>query len=214
MQCKLLKKVTHLVFNRFFILIISVLVLFSNAIYANEDTDVLPVKQQLHDSSVCSAAAKQAGLEYGVSFDLLQTIAVVESGKWDYLQNRYVAWPWTVNINGKGHYFSSKEEAVTAIKEAQRNGAKSIDVGCMQINLKYHGKEFASLEDMLDPLQNVKYSAKYLRALYSANGRDWKIAAKRYHSGNPTEGELYTKRLENRFAAYRVAGLTRNMELF
>ena len=109
---KRLEKVTHLVFNKFFILIISVLVLFSNAIYANEDTDVLPVKQQLHDSSVCSAAAKQAGLEYGVSFDLLQTIASVESGKWDYLQNRYVAWPWTVNINGKGHYYSSKEEAV------------------------------------------------------------------------------------------------------
>lgn len=214
MPLKQLEKVTHLVFNKFFIVLISVMVLFSNAIYANEDTDVLPVKQQLHDSSVCSAAAKQAGLEYGVSFDLLQTIAVVESGKWDHLQNRYVAWPWTVNVNGRGRYYSSKEEAIAAIKEAQAQKAKSIDVGCMQINLKYHGKEFGSLEDMLDPLQNVKYSAKYLRALYSANGRDWKKAAKRYHSGNAREGEIYTKRLENRFASYRVAGLTRNMELF
>lgn len=214
MLIKQLEKVTHLVFNKFFVLLISVLVLFSNAIYANEDSDVLPVKQQLHDSSVCSAAAKQAGLEYGVSFDLLQTIAAVESGKWDHLQNRYVAWPWTVNINGRGHYYSSKEEAVAAIKEAQAKKAKSIDVGCMQINLRYHGKEFSSLEDMLDPLQNVKYSAKYLRSLYSSNGRDWKKAAKRYHSGSPEAGEIYTKRLENRFAAYRVAGLTRNMELF
>ena len=211
---KRLEKVTHLVFNKFFVLLISVLVLFSNAIYANEDTDVLPVKQQLHDSSVCSAAAKKAGLEYGVGFDLLQTIAVVESGKWDHLQNRYVAWPWTVNVNGKGRYYNSKEEAVEAIKKAQKSGAKSIDVGCMQINLRYHGKEFASLEDMLDPLQNVKYSAKYLRALYSANGRDWKKAAKRYHSGNAKEGEIYTKRLETKFETYKLAGLTRNMELF
>lgn len=208
------KKVTHLVFNKFFILLISALVLSSNAIYANEDTDVLPVKQQLHDSSVCSAAAKQAGLEYGVGFDLLQTIAVVESGKWDSLQNRYVAWPWTVNIEGKGHYYANKEEAVKAIKEAQARNARSIDVGCMQINLKYHGKEFSSLEDMLDPVKNVRYSAKYLRSLYSANGRDWKKAAKRYHSGNDKAGEIYTQRLENRFETYRVAGLTRNMELF
>ena len=110
---------THLVFNKFFVLLISVLVLFSSSIYANEDTDVLPVKQQLHDSSVCSSAAKSAGAEYGVSFDLLQTIAVVESGKWDHLQNRYVAWPWTVNIQGKGHYFDNREEAIKAVKEAQ-----------------------------------------------------------------------------------------------
>ena len=205
---------THLVFNRFFILLISVLVLFSNSIYANEDTDVLPVKQQLHDSSVCSSAAKSAGAEYGVSFDLLQTIAVVESGKWDHLQNRYVAWPWTVNIQGKGHYFDSREEAIKAVKEAQAKGITSIDVGCMQINLKYHGKAFSSIEEALEPENNVKYSAKFLRTLYSSNGRDWKKAAKRYHSGNAKEGEIYTQRLENRFESYRVAGLTRNMELF
>ena len=167
------------------------LVLFSSSIYANEDTDVLPVKQQLHDSSVCSAAAQQAGTEYGVGFDLLQTIAVVESGKWDNLQNRFVAWPWTVNIKGKGHYFASKEEAVAAVKEAQAKGIKSIDVGCMQINMKYHGKAFSSIEDALDPLKNVQYSAKFLRTLYKSNGRDWKVAARRYHSRNLKEGQIY-----------------------
>lgn len=208
------KKVTYLVFNKFFILLISVLILFSNAIYANEDSDILPVKQQLHDSSVCSAAAQQAGTEYGVNFDLLQTIAVVESGKWDNLQNRFVAWPWTVNIKGKGHYFASKEEAVKAVKEAQAQGITSIDVGCMQINMKFHGKAFSSVEDALDPLKNVQYSAKFLRSLYNSSGRDWKTAARRYHSGNPKEGQIYTTRLENRFEAYRVAGLTRSMELF
>ena len=207
-------KVTHLVFNKFFILFVSVSVLFSPAIYANEDTDVLPVKQQLHDSSVCSAAAQQAGTEYGVGFDLLQIIAVVESGKWDNLQNRFVAWPWTVNIKGKGHYFASKEEAIAAVKEAQAKGIKSIDVGCMQINMKYHGKAFSSIEDALDPLKNVQYSAKFLRTLYKSSGRDWKVAARRYHSRNLKEGQIYTKRLENRFETYRVAGLTRNMELF
>ncbi len=205
---------THLVFNKFFIVLISVSVLFSNAIYANEDTDVLPINQQIHDSSVCSAAAKQAGTEYGVNFDLLQTIAVVESGKWDNLQNRFVAWPWTVNINGKGHYFTSKEEAVKAVKEAQAKGIKSIDVGCMQVNMKFHGKAFSSVEDALDPLKNVQYSAKFLRTLYSSSGRDWKRAARRYHSGNPKEGQLYTDRLENRFESYRMAGLTNSMELF
>ncbi len=201
-------------FNKFCFLLISAFVLFSNAIYANEDTDVLPVKQQLHDSSVCSAAAKKAGAEYGVNFDLLQTIAVVESGRWDNLQNRYVAWPWTVNAQGKGYYFASREEAVKAVKDFQAQGIDSIDVGCMQINLRYHGKSFASIEDALDPLKNVAYSAKFLRKLYSANGRNWKKAARKYHSSNPTQGEIYTQRLEDRFQTYQVAGLTRGRDLF
>ena len=71
-----------------------------------------------------------------------------------------------------------------------------------------------SVEDALDPLKNVQYSAKFLRTLYTSSGRDWKKAARRYHSGNPKEGQLYTDRLENRFESYRLAGLTNSMELF
>ena len=66
----------------------------------------------------------------------------------------------------------------------------------------------------VDPSKNVAYSAKFLRNLYSANGRDWKRAARKYHSSNPTQGELYTQRLEDRFQTYQLAGLTRGRDLF
>lgn len=200
--------------NKFSLILISALILFSNAIYANEDTDVLPVKAHFDDSSLCYVAAKKAGTEFGVNYDLLQTISAVESGQWDHAQNRYVAWPWTINVNGKGYYFSSKEEAVAAVKKFQSQGATSIDVGCMQVNLKYHGKAFSSVDEAIDPENNVKYSAKFLRTLYSTNGNDWEKAAKRYHSGNPSEGELYAKRLERRFETYKIAGLSQGKELF
>lgn len=201
-------------FNKLGFILVSGLVLFSNAIYANEDMDVLPKKEQLADSALCSVAAKQAGVEFGVSYDLLQTISAVESGRWDSLQNRYVAWPWTVNAEGKGYYFSSKEEAIAAVKDFQKRGITSIDVGCMQINLKYHGEAFNSIDKAIDPVNNVKYSAKFLRSLYSQNGNDWKRAAKRYHSSNPIAGEIYTKRLQERFETYKVAGLAQSSDLF
>ncbi|MBP5215147.1 MAG: transglycosylase SLT domain-containing protein [Alphaproteobacteria bacterium] len=201
-------------FNRLGFFIVSVFVLFSNAIYANEDTDILPVKGQIKDSALCSLAAKQAGMEYGVNYDLLQTIAAVESGRWDHLQNRYVAWPWTVNVKGKGYYYDSKEEALAAIKKFQEQGIRSIDVGCMQVNMKFHGAEFASMEEALDPVNNVKYSAKFLRTLYSKNGNDWKKAAEKYHSANPSAGAVYSKRLETRFETYKVAGLSQDKKLF
>lgn len=205
---------TQIVFNRFFVLLISVLVLLSSSIYANEDTDVLPIKQQIQDSMICSAAAKNAGAQYGVDVDLLQTIAVVESGRWDNLQNRYVAWPWTVNVQGKGHYYASREEAAAAIRKLKAAGVDNFDVGCMQVNMKYHGHQFSSAEEALDPVKNVQYSAKFLRKLYLANGKNWERAAKKYHSSNPEQGKAYTARLENRFESYKVSGLARKTKLF
>ncbi len=201
-------------FNKFCFLLTSVLVLFSNAIYANGDADMLPVKELVTDGALCSAAAKEAGVEYGINFDLLQTISAVESGRWDNLQNRYVAWPWTVNVQGKGYYYASKEEAVKAVKKFQSQGVESIDVGCMQINLKYHGDAFSSVDEAIEPSNNVKYSAKFLRSLYNQHGNNWKKAAKRYHSANPKKGEAYTQRLETRFQTYKVAGFAAGTKLF
>ena len=200
--------------NKFAILLFSVCVLVSGAIYANEDTEILSAKERASDSSLCLAAAKEASADYGVNFDLLQTIAAVESGVWNEFHNAYVAWPWTVNAKGRGYYFKTKEEAIAAAKKFIASGITSIDVGCMQINMKFHGKAFSSLEDAMDPQQNVRYSAKFLRTLYSRNGNDWKQAAKNYHSGNSTEGTLYANRLSRRFEAYKVAGLSSGKELF
>ena len=207
-------KVHVIVFNKLGFLLVSLLVSISGAIYASEDTDVLPLKQQLKDSTLCLAAAKDAGIEYGVDYDLLQTISSVESGVWNELRNTYVAWPWTVNVNGKGYYYETREEAVKAAKNFIAQGHKSIDVGCMQVNMKYHGDGFSSIDEAMDPVNNVKYSAKFLRSLYVRNGNDWIKAAKKYHSANSTEGAVYTARLAKRFESYKSAGLTQGVKLF
>lgn len=201
-------------FNKFSFLLVSICVMINSAIYASADTETLPQREFLTEGTLCAVAADKAGAEFGVGYDLLQTIAVVESGRFDKLHNQFVSWPWTVNANGKGYYYTSKEEAVAAVKNFQRQGITSIDVGCMQINLKYHGEAFDSVEDALNPETNVRYSAKFLRNLYNRNGYDWKKAAKRYHSGNWEQGEIYSKRLEQKFASYKIAGLTRGESLF
>lgn len=201
-------------FNKLSFLLVGICVMINSAIYASADTKTLPQREFITEGTLCSIAVDKAGAEYGVGTDLLQTIAVVESGRFDKLHNQFVSWPWTVNANGKGYYYSSKDEAVAAVKHFQRQGITSIDVGCMQINLKYHGDAFDSIEDALNPETNVRYSAKFLRNLYNRNGYDWKKAAKRYHSGNPKQGEVYSARLEKKFASYKTAGLTRGETLF
>ena len=189
-------------FNKIGFLTVGALILLSNSLYANEDTDILPIKEQLNDSALCSVAAKKAGVEFGVNYDLLQTISAVESGRWDDSKNAYVAWPWTVNANGKGYYYTSKEEAVAAVKSFQRQGITSIDVGCMQINLKYHGAAFSSVDEAFEPAKNVAYSAQFLKNLYKRNGHSWQKTAMQYHSKNHTRGLQYKSKLEQHYAVY------------
>ena len=56
------------------------------------------------------------------------------------------------------------------------------DVGCMQLNYRYHRENFADLWQMLDPAHNVDYAARFLKRLYRRHG-NWTLAAARYHAG-------------------------------
>ena len=102
------------------------------------------------------------------------------------------AWPWTINVRGKGHYYKTKEAAVAAAKAFRKRGIKSFDVGCMQINMKFHGHEFASLEEAFDPQTNVEYAARFLKRLYDRR-QDWMKAATDYHSKNREKLGFTTK---------------------
>ena len=150
---------------------------------------------------VCGIALAKAENKYQIKKDLLQTIASVESGRWDKKKEQRIAWPWTVQSNGKGHFYNSKDEAIAAVKELMDKGVTNIDVGCMQINLKYHKNAFKNVEEALDPEKNVDYSAKYLLGLYRQS-KNWTTAAMQYHSKNHTDGEIYKKKLEKHYAKH------------
>lgn len=126
----------------------------------------------------------------GIPKHLLAAIATTESGRYHKGLGIMLPWPWTANVEGKGYYFNSKSEALTKIRAFQAEGKKSIDVGCMQVNLKHHPNAFANLDQAFDPAYNVAYAAKFLRNNYLDSG-DWKKAASYYHSKTPEKGATY-----------------------
>lgn len=170
-------------------------------------------KQQPQVFELCQIAVDKAEKNYQIKSNLLQTIASVESGRWNAQAGKRVAWPWTVHANGKGRYYKSKAEAIAAVKNMQQRGITNIDVGCMQINLKYHGKAFANLDEAFDPEKNVAYSAKFLRKLYKRNKQNWTKTAMHYHSRNLRRGTNYKNRLEKHYAQY-VRDDGENVKLF
>lgn len=159
-------------------------------------------KPEMADARLCAFYAERAENTYNIKPNLLQTIASVESGRYNEDLGRRVAWPWTVHANGQGRYYATKAEAVNAVKSLQAQGITNIDVGCMQINLKYHGKAFSSIEEAFNPEQNVGYSAKFLLNLYKHNGNSWSKTAMQYHSKNYAKGLNYKNKLEKHYAEF------------
>lgn len=159
------------------------------------------------DSAVCINATQKMEKVYQIKRHLLTTIASVETGRWNAEKKQKNAWPWTVNAQGKGTFFETKAEAIREVKKLQAQGVKSIDVGCMQINLAYHPDAFDSIEKAFDPQTNAEYAAKFLKNLYENNNKDWIKAAMAYHSSVPTKALKYKKKI---VSAYEVVKQAQN----
>lgn len=147
---------------------------------------------------VCAEAVSTRERAAGIPQFLLSAISFVESGRWDETQQRTVAWPWAVMAEGEGKYFPTKQEAIAAVEDLQTRGVRNIDVGCMQVNLKYHPDAFASLDEAFDPHANAAYAARFLRRLFEETG-SWLLAAGRYHSATPELGEPYRMKVLQRW---------------
>ena len=146
------------------------------------------------DIQLCRSAIAGAERAGRVADKLMAAIGMVESGRRDPRTGAVGPWPWTINAEGAGQFFETKELAIAAVQALQARGVRSIDVGCMQINLMYHPTAFPTLEAAFDPVTNAQYAARFLKALY-ARTADWSSAAAAYHSSVPERAEIYAQRV-------------------
>ena len=149
-------------------------------------------------SQLCDRAAVYAAQKTGVPVSVLQAISLTETGRKRGGAMR--PWPWAVNMEGKGVWFDNEDDARAYVYKHYKRGARSFDVGCFQINYKWHGQEFSSIEEMFDPNPNALYAAKFLLNLYREKG-NWGSAAGAYHSRTAKYADKY----EERFTAFRTA---------
>jgi hypothetical protein len=153
---------------------------------------------QVEGAKLCTKNLAHYEREYGIPSHLLSAISATESGRYHAGLKITLPWPWTINVEGQGHYYDSKAEAIAAVRKFQGQGARSIDVGCMQVNLIHHPDAFANLDDAFDPEKNVAYGASFLRNLYEEN-KSWKQASAHYHSRTPERGSEYVSRVYDRW---------------
>jgi hypothetical protein len=142
--------------------------------------------------TVCDVAAQKAAKSYQVPAEILMAVARVETGRQS--GDSLHPWPWAVNLGGEGHWPESLEEAMSVAQSALDEGRMNIDIGCFQLNIRWHSKGFTSLADMFDPQTNADYAAGFLAQLYRETG-DWKAAVGTYHSRNADLAAAYANRV-------------------
>ena len=102
--------------------------------------------------------------------------------------------PFALNINGKSQYFECKEEAVKAINKAISSGVTNIDIGLAQINYRWHGGKFDSIDSMISAEPNIFYAAEHLSNLKLKHG-DWHKALRHYHSAKLLYHKEYSRKV-------------------
>ncbi|WP_435693899.1 lytic transglycosylase domain-containing protein [Rhizobium lusitanum] len=134
-------------------------------------------------AGLCEREIQSAAAKYGIPEGILYSVGLTETGRKGSL------YPYALNIEGKPYFPASQNAALLTFAAAKQNGAKLIDIGCMQINQYFHGENFTSVAAMFDPHSNVEYAAKFLRDLHDRH-ETWTMAVARYHAGpnnNPAQ---------------------------
>lgn len=147
-----------------------------------------------NEPDVCDAAARYAASQTGVPLSVLLAITRTETGRKH--GGTFAPWPWTVNMEGAGKWFDDFDQALAYVERHHAAGARSFDVGCFQLNYKWHGQHFSSIPSMFDPRENALYAAGFLRDLYGELG-DWELAAGAYHSRTKKYADRYKKRFRS-----------------
>ena len=106
------------------------------------------------------------------------------------INNKYIIWPWTINHAGKSLFFENKEQMNNYVFKNLKRNDFNIDVGCMQINIKWHKNNFKKISDMFEVNPNISYAASFLQQLKNKYG-SWDKAIKHYHSSDPKKNKPY-----------------------
>jgi hypothetical protein len=138
---------------------------------------------------VCEKIIKNIESLTGIPEGLLLGIGKTEAGRIIDKKELRV-WPWTVNHAGKSLFFDNKKQMKNYVLKHLTKGDNNLDVGCMQVNLKWHKHNFKQVNDMISPEPNISYAASFLVQLKNKYG-NWNEAIKNYHSSDPDKNKPY-----------------------
>ncbi|MBS9424221.1 lytic transglycosylase domain-containing protein [Photorhabdus caribbeanensis] len=149
------------------------------------------VKQLVLAASMCSASASaidisgtifdKAAKEYGLDPLLVYSVALAESA-FGHEDGSISPWPWTLRTPDLPFYAKNSEQAKEKLAEFQQQYGRAIDVGFMQVNIRWHGHRVSNPTKLLDPETNVMVGTKVLAETINSSPNDLELGIGRYHA--------------------------------
>jgi len=123
---------------------------------------------------------------HGIPSDVFYALALAESGRRIPALAAIRPWPWTLNVEGDGRFYSSRWAAAAALQDELSIGRTLVDIGLMQVNWHHHWAAVGEADLALDPYRNLNIAAAILVACHRAQG-DWWAAVGCYHAPRDPE---------------------------
>ncbi|CAK0753173.1 Lytic transglycosylase domain-containing protein [Azospirillaceae bacterium] len=136
----------------------------------------------------CSGHLIQVEQRLHIPSGLLLAIALVESGQDGEPQ------PYAISVGNRSHFAQDAHGALRLIQDRNGGMRSNVYVGCMQLSLTHHHKNFKPVERIVDPEANVLYAGKLLVRLHGEVGT-WKAAVARYNGASPQHAQAYLCRV-------------------
>lgn len=138
----------------------------------------------------CYEHVLEAERANGIPHGLLLAMALVESGQAGIPQAH------ALSVGGRSIFADSAAAAARHFRDRRGHLRNNVYVGCLQLSLKHHGRNFRPVDRIADPEANTKYAATYLVRHYEDLG-NWTKAVARYNGGSRKQQRAYVCKIWN-----------------
>lgn len=129
--------------------------------------------------------------ESGLAPEVFRAIAERESMRSD-APGGPRPWPWVVRDREGAFYFESRQDAAAHLRQRLDNGWTNVDVGGMQVSVRWHQNLVRSPEDLLDPAVNLWAATQVLVECRRRFGSELRAITGCYHAGHPGKAHAQT----------------------
>lgn len=85
---------------------------------------------------LCLDAAHRAASAHDIPEEVLVALTMTETAT--RRDGSLQPWPWAVNDAGTSHWFDTRDAALRYAFQRYKQGARNFDVGCFQLNFRWH----------------------------------------------------------------------------
>jgi hypothetical protein len=118
--------------------------------------------------------------KHGISPYLLYAVALKESARYHRNKHSVTPWPWALH-GPDGAAYPETEDHARELLAAKLERTPLVDVGLLQINVRWHGHRVESPDALLDPLTNLYVGAAILAETIRSAPEDLALGVGRYH---------------------------------